>query len=338
MEIFGASAMEEALDGESAEISGRLSLKGYDAGSALSRIWRAFTGRFKQEIHASLGSAVKLVALIILCAFSCSICEDEKIRGFVEICGACAAALGLVGHMSGLISQTLEAIYRLSDYSKAALPVVYTAAAASGAVSSAAVRYAASCLALDMIMSLSQKAVIPLIYANLALSITGVIFPNSLLAATEKLSKWAAKTVMTGATVAFTSYLGMTAVISTSVDAAAVKTAKSVITSALPVVGGMISSASAAVLSAAAVVRSCTGVFGLVSVCAICVGPFALLSVKNLLFKAVAAVADSVQSPRLQRLFSGIGSAVGMLMGLLGSGAIMLFLSFALAMKAVSGG
>ena len=92
----------------------------------------------------------------------------------------------------------------------------------------------------------------------------------------------------------------------------------------------------AAVLSAAAVVRSCTGAFGLVAVCAICVGPFALLSVKNILFKAVAAVADAVQIPRLQKLFTGIGSAVGLLMGMLGCCAMMLFLSFAAAMKAVT--
>ena len=141
---------------------------------------------------------------------------------------------------------------------------------------------------------------------------------------------------MTGSALAFTAYLGMSALISTSVDAAAIKTARSVISGALPVVGGMISDASAAVLSAAAVVRSCTGVFGLIAVCAICAGPFAVLSVKTFLFKTVAAVAESLQSSRMQRLLSGVGGSVAMLMGLLGSSAVMLFLSFTIAMKAVT--
>ena len=58
--------------------------------------------------------------------------------------------------------------------------------------------------------------------------------------------------------------------------------------------------------------------------------------VKRFLFKAVAAAAEAVQNPRLQKLFSCVGSAAGMLMGLLGCNAMMLFLSFTAAMKAVS--
>ena len=50
----------------------------------------------------------------------------------------------------------------------------------------------------------------------------------------------------------------------------------------------------------------------------------------------VAAAAEAVQNPRLQKLFSCVGSAAGMLMGLLGCNAMMLFLSFTAAMKAVS--
>ena len=48
------------------------------------------------------------------------------------------------------------------------------------------------------------------------------------------------------------------------------------------VVGGMVSDASAAVLAAANLIRNCAGVFGLVAVCAICAGPFAVLSVRTL--------------------------------------------------------
>ena len=336
MEIFEAGQMENGLNQEETEISGSLGSGTYDVRSAMDRLWRYFLNRFASELRAGFGFAAATAATVFLCAFGAAVCGEERIRNIIEICGACASALLLVGNMNSLVSQTVEATYRLSDYSKAALPVLYTAAAASGAVSSAAMRYAAACLALDVVMSLSQKAVIPLIYAYLALTLFNSVFPDPILAAMEKFTKWAAKTVLTAATLAFTAYLSLNTLISTSVDAAAVKTTRTVISTALPVVGGMLADASAAVLSAAAVVRSCTGAFGLVAVCAICVGPFALLSVKNILFKAVAAVADAVQIPRLQKLFTGIGSAVGLLMGMLGCCAMMLFLSFAAAMKAVT--
>ena len=119
-------------------------------------------------------------------------------------------------------------------------------------------------------------------------------------------------------------------------DAAAVKTARSVISGALPVVGSIVSDASAAVLSAAVIVRNCSGVFGLISICSICAGPFALLSIRMLLFKAVAAVSDAVENKRLQALFTAVGTTAAMLMGLLGCSAIMLFLSFSAAMQVVT--
>ena len=105
----------------------------------------------------------------------------------------------------------------------------------------------------------------------------------------------------------------------------------------LPVVGGMMSDASGAVLAAAGVIRSCAGAFGLITVCILCAGPFAVLSVKMLILKAAAAVTDSMQSPRLSALFSGVGSAMGLLLGLLGCCGIMLFISMLAGMKAVTG-
>ena len=336
MDVFDVEIMERGLSEEEAKISGKPGDGVYDMGAALTRLWRGVFEKLKTEMHAGLGFAASLLALVFLCAFACAVCTVDQIRDAIEICGASAAAMLLTGSVNSLVSQTVEAIYRLSDYSKAALPVLYTAAAASGAVSSSAVRYAAASLALDVMMSLSQKTVIPLIYAYLALTLGASVFPNPLLEAMQQLSNWAAKTVLKASTIVFTACLSISSLVNTGVDAAALKTTRTVISASLPVVGGMLSDASAAVLAAAGVVRSCAGAFGLMAVSAMCAGPIVLLSVKSFLFKAVAAAADSVQNARLKKLFSGLGNAIGMLLGLLGCSAIMLFLSFAAGMKAVT--
>ena len=334
---FGAAALEESLGEEERAISGSLSLDGsYDSGAALSRLWRELIERLRTELEESMGFAAALLAVVLLCSMAVVLSGSEKLGEYIEICGVCAAAAILLNGADGLLSQTTQAMYRLSDYSKAALPVVFTAAAAGGAVGSAGAKYAAVSFGLDVLMSLSQKVIIPLIYAYLGVSLANAVFPNAILGAAARLTKWTATTAMTGMTIAFTAYVGMTGLISSSLDASAIKAARAVISSALPVVGGLISDASATVLSAAGVIRNCAGVFGLVAVCAMCAGPFAFLTVKTLLLKAVAAVADSVQSRRLSGLFSAIGGAAAMLMGLLGCCGIMLFVSFTTAMKAVT--
>lgn len=336
LRIFDAAQVQIGLNEEERMIGGDISADGYDVRSALARLWRSFAEKLRAQIHEELGFASGLLALVLLSAFACSVCADSKIRAVTEICGVCAAAVLLTHGMSSLVTQTSSALYRLSDYSKAALPAIYTAAAASGGVNAAAIGYAVACLALDVLMSLSQKTVVPLIYATLSLTLADSVFPNPMLAAMEKLAKWAAKTLLTWTTLAFTACLGMSTLISAKFDAAALKATRTIISGTLPIVGGMLSDASAAVLSAGAVVLSCMGVFGLIAVCAMCAGPFAVLTVKGMLFKAVAAVAESVQSPKLQRLFNGIGGAVNLLMGLLGANTVMLFLSLAAALKVVT--
>ncbi|MBQ9687187.1 MAG: hypothetical protein IJV41_11710 [Oscillospiraceae bacterium] len=337
-EEFGTGAMEQGLTEGERSVTGSLQLDGrYDVDGALHRLVKALIENVKSEIRRNIRFSAELIVLVFLCALVVIGTEGHKAGQFAEICCVCTAAGILVGSFDSIVSQTTEAMYRLSDYSKAALPVVFTAAAASGAVSSAGVRFAAASFAMDVLMSLSQSLIIPCIFAYLAIVLANSLFPNQLLAAVGKFIKWTATTLMTGMTLAFTAYIQITGLVSSSVDAAAVKTTRTVLSGVLPVVGGILSDASAAVLSAAGVVRSCAGAFGLIVVCVICVGPFAMLSVKTLLFKMVSRIADSVQIDRLSGLLSGVGNAIAMLLGLLGSCGIMLFIALTAGMKAVSG-
>ena len=334
---FGADRLYDVLDEEEKNISGKLSLDGdYDTSGAMARLWKNFLEKLVLELKNSVEFITALVALCLLGAFASSLCTQKTASVAVEVIACASAAAYMLGNVDGIVNQTVDAMYRLSDYSKAALPVVFTAAAAGGAVSSSAAKFAAVSFALDVLMSISQKLIVPLVYSFLAITLANAMFSNPILSAVQKLCKWAASTMMTGMTIAFTTYISMVGAIGSAVDTAAVKTARSFISGTLPVVGGMISDASAMVLSAAGVVKSCAGVFGLIAAAAICAGPFALLSVKMVLLKGVAAVADSMESGRLSMMFSGIGTAMALLLGLLGSCGIMLFISFTAGLKAVS--
>ena len=336
-DVFHLDSMREGLNDEERKIGGVLtSTEPYDVSGALRRLFESLKAKTLEEVRGNLRFAATLTGLSFLGGLACALCEEEKPRALLEISVCSVAASVLTGSMDSLIRQTLEAIYRLSDYSKAALPVVFTAAASSGAAASAAARYAAVSFALDVLMSPAQRCILPLIHAYLALTLASALFPNSMLKAASRFVRWAAGILMTGTSLVFTAYIGITGAISGAVNTAAVKATKTLISTALPVVGGMISDVSGMVLSAAGIVRTCAGAFGLIAVCAVCLGPFVLLTAKMLLFKGVSILADSVPCGRLPALFSGVADAAAMLMGMLGCCSIMLFLSFTLAMKAVA--
>lgn len=333
----GIYAIEDQLPEEARDISGSLKVDGsYDTENALERLWNSLIDKIKGELGENIKTASALIAISMLCALSGSLCSGKPIKEYINIAGCCAAAVSLLGSVDSIVGETVAALNQLSDYSKATLPAMFTAAAACGAVGSASAKYAATCLALDVLMSVSQKLIIPLVYSYLALAVAGSVFPNSLLSNTARLTKWIAGTIMTAMTIAFSAYIGMTGLVAGSVDAVAIKTARTVISTTLPVVGGIISDASGAVLSAASVIKNSAGVFGLIAVCALCAGPFAVLSVRMLVLKAAAVASDMVPNSRLSGLINSVSTAMGLLLGLLGCCGIMLFISIMAGIKAVS--
>lgn len=333
----GIYAVEEAAGDDMRAIGGRLDVTGgYDSGSALARLWHRFLDYLLVQLHGSLGDLISLAAIAVFCAMAASLVTDKRMPEYINIAACCAAGALICGSFGGFVTQTADAISRLSDYSRAAMPAVFTAAAACGAVTSSTAKYAAACLSIDVLISAANKFIIPLIYSYLALNFSCAMFENPMLRALAKLIKWLATTLMTGLTLAFTAYISFTAVISGSADAVAVKTARTLIASSFPVIGGILSDAASTVLAAAAMIRNSAGVFSMISVAAICIGPFALLSVKMTLFKAAAAIADMMPNSRLSAMLRDTGTAVAMLLGLLGCCAIMLFVSFTAAIKAVS--
>lgn len=330
--------VEKELGEEERELSGKLRLDGqYDTEGALSRMWDKLLEKGKKQLEAELASVTGILALSVLTALCASCCPDEAQQRAADRIACCAAALLLTGDTDSLFQQAADSLLRLSDYSRAAMPAVYTAAAASGAAVSAPLKYGAASMSMELLISLGQRFILPLIKATLAIGISGSLIGGSILPSLWKCGKWLTVTAMTVLTMGFVSYLSLTGVLAGSTDALAVKTARTVISSAIPVVGGILSDSAAAALSAAAVIRNSAGVFALMGVCALCIGPVALFSVKYLLFRAVSVFTDLFQGSRLSALIGNIGTVMGMLLGLVCSCAMMLFISICAAIRTVAG-
>ena len=309
-----ADRVEEELSPEEREISGELSLDGsYDAGGALGRLWKRLLESLKNALQKELGFAEKLIALAVCCGLCTAFYPGGKPPPWMEIGVCCAAVLLLSGSVGGVFREANNTLDHLHDYARAAFPAFFSTLAACGAPSSASVRYASIVFASDLFMNLARQLILPLIEAHLSLSICASLFDNPMLRTAVKGSKWCAVTAITSACSLFCVYVGLTGVITGSADAAAVKAAKTVFSSALPVVGGILSNSASSILAAAALIKNSAGVFCLIAVCAICVVPFALLFLKFLVFKAAASLSALGGSEHYTSLLNSVGTVFGML-------------------------
>ena len=337
-EAAGTEELTRGLSEEERRILGDTDAKAaFDTQGALSCLWEHVLQSAKNAFCAQFSFALRLLILIFFCALSGAVCSGSASKEGIALAACCCAAVLAAGDWDSGIAQASETLNRLSDYSRAALPVLYTAAAAAGALSSAPIRYAASSLAMEVLMTVSRSLVLPVVHAYLALSLTLCACEDPLLRAVQRLIRKAAVMLLSLLTTAFCLYVGLSGLVAGSTDALAVKAARSVLSGLLPVVGGILSDSAAALVSAAAVIRSAAGALCLVAVCAICAGPLVFLLVKLMLLRAAAVLAEILPGGALARFLDDCAGVFSLLLALVGSSAVMLFFSFMAGIRAVSG-
>jgi stage III sporulation protein AE len=337
-EALEIDKVESALPGEAKDILGDMSVTdSLDVDSGISKILDAAMNILGGIFKAGLKSAVVIMIVVILCSLAGSVYDGGMVPDYVPLGGALAIAAVAAGDINSFIGLGTETLQSLSDFSKVLLPTLATAGSLSGAITSASAKYAATALFMDVLITASTNIIMPMVYAYLAAVLADAAAGGEALRACSKLIKSICTTALTALVIIFTTYLSITGVITGSADVVTTRLAKTTISTALPVVGGIISDAAGTLVAGASVLRNSVGIFGMLAVISVCITPVLTLGIQYLLYKVAAGLASTMTDSRLTGLISGIGSAFGMVLALVGAGAIMLFISIISSVKAVTG-
>jgi len=307
-----------------------------DTDTALEKIGGYFMDKLVSVFRPCVKKAVSLVCVAALCSVLGIISVSEKLKACVDLCGCAAVSIIAAGEVGSYVDMGTKAIADISDFSKAILPAMCTTGAACGAIGSASARFAASALFIDLFVTAAQRLILPVVLSFLAVTIAACAFSSRSIAGIARIFKWVATSLMILLCLVFTAYLSLSSAVAAATDAVAAKAAKTVIASALPVVGGIISDAASSVIAGAELLRSSVGVLGMIAVLSICAGPFAVLGVSFLAYKAAGLIVSALDCGKISELIGGIGTAFGMILGLVGCGGIMLVISIMSCIRAVS--
>ncbi len=336
--VPGIEELEENLPDGADEILGEVSIDGdMDTGRILGNILDSALGALGGIFKEAAGGAVAVLAAASLCSIGTSLAPPgTRVGDAISLAGVAVISAAAVSGTGSLISMASETMTETNAFSKALLPVLTSASAITGSAASAAAKYAASALFLDLLVTIGEKVILPLIYMYLAAAIASAAFGGS-LSSVVRLIAGVVKFLLTAIAIIFTLFLTISGLVASTADAAAVKITKTAISTLLPVVGGMVSDAAEAVASSVAVIKSAAGVFGVLAVCAMCAIPFLKLAVNCIIFRLASALAEPVSDGRLTGLIGSVSSACGMALGLAGTSAIMLLISVLSVTRAVTG-
>ena len=289
-----------------------------------------------EELTESVRGAASLLLIVIATAVAegaMTAAGDGKVPNYVPIAAVLAVTGAAVGGLHSLASSCADALEQLHVLSELLLPAIGAAMTAAGGVASASMRQVATVFLSQVLIALMQT-LLPLVYCLIGASAADVMLPDhhfkAIATAIRKVVTWA----LTACVVLYTGYLTVGGAVAGSADRLAMQAARSAISAAVPVVGGIISDASGVVLAGAETIKNAMGVAGLLAVLGICMGPFLTLLVQFVLFKAVSFLAG-VLGGAVAAYLDAIGSAYALLLGMVGTGALVLIISLSTSLRLV---
>ena len=284
-------------------------------------------------INEAATICVGLIAVIIILALIKTMFDYGRV---LELIGTVSVSCILLQSSTSMIALATETVKQISDYGKLLLPMLAGALAGEGGVTSATALYAGTVVFDSVLSSLISYVLIPMVNIYLVFSIGGHATGEKALSSLRDFIKWLMTWVLKIILYIFTGYMGITKVISGTTDAASLKAAKLTISGMVPVVGGIVSDASEAILVSAQLVKSSLGVFGLLAIAAMWIEPFITIGIQYLLLKATAAICAAFDIKGPVGVIKNFSAAMGFLLAMTAAVCIMLMVSIVCLMKGVA--
>ncbi len=335
---FGAENLEQALDEETREALSDVSPT--SAGDFGKELWRIVSGAISGAglaLKPALFSAGKVLAAAMLCAFASGAQEDAGMKLPAQLAGAFAITALCTRDVSSMIGLARETVTKISDFTALLLPVLSSSLAASGGSVSAGTLLAGGSFAMSLLTKLASGVLIPLVYVYILLSAAECAADGGGLGKIRELGGRALCLLIKGLCAVFTAYLSISRVLTGSADTLALKAAQAAFSGMVPVVGSMLSDASASLLAGAGLIRSAAGAFGILAVISMAIAPFLRLGAFYLALKLAGAIADGAVLKPQAALMSNLASAMGYMLAIAASALWMSLVSAACFLKAVNG-
>lgn len=299
-------------------------------------LWYIITKAF-QTVYPEFAQTARTCLCVFAAAMLISILGSmaETRNKAVEFAGVLGISLLLLQNTGSMIDLASDTVSELSEYGKLLLPVMTAALAAQGGVSTSAALYAGTAVFDALLCNGIAKLLVPLVYIFLALATAACTTGDPMLQKLRDFIKWLVTWSLKTVLYIFTGYMSITGVVSGTADAAALKATKLTMSGMIPVVGGILSDASEAVIAGALVMKNSVGIYGMLAAAAIWIVPFFRIGIRYLLLKLTAALCGIFDIKVLNDLIGAFSTAMGILLGMTGAVCVMLMISAVCFMKGV---
>lgn len=285
-----------------------------------SKIYKKILNILGTEVQTGIKSLLSILAIIIIHSILKSISEsleNDSISKLIYYVQYIAIVTIIMSNFSDIINLVKQTSNNLIGFMNTLIPVLVSLMLYTGSITTTSILEPIILFLINFIGNLIQNILIPIILIIASISIISKISDQVQVA---KLSKFLKSSTLWFLGIILTIFVGIVSLegtLASSVDGITAKTAKSIVSSAVPVVGKILGDVVDSVLGCGIILKNAVGFVGVVIIISICIVPILKLSVLTISYKLVASISEVIADTKIVKLLDEMGDIFKILLGIL---------------------
>lgn len=285
-----------------------------------SKIYKKILNILGTEVQTGIKSLLSILAIIIIHSILKSISEsleNDSISKLIYYVQYIAIVTIIMSNFSDVINLVKQTSNNLIVFMNTLIPVLVSLMLYTGSITTTSILEPIILFLINFIGNLIQNILIPIILIIASISIISKISDQVQVA---KLSKFLKSSTLWFLGIILTIFVGIVSLegtLASSVDGITAKTAKSIVSSAVPVVGKILGDVVDSVLGCGIILKNAVGFVGVVIIISICIVPILKLSVLTISYKLVASISEVIADAKIVKLLDEMGDIFKILLGIL---------------------
>ena len=292
---------------------------------------------FGKEITTSLKTLISILVIIVIHGILKSVTdnlENKNISQIIYFVQYILIVTLIMSNFTEIIKIVKNTADDLVGFINVLMPLLLTLMMYTGSIATTSLLEPIILFAINFIANLIKNILIPIVLIIVVFSIISKISEKMQI---EKLSKFLKSSVVWVLGIVLTIFVGVVSLegtLSSSVDGITAKTAKSAVSTIIPVVGDVVDS----VLGCGIILKNAIGLIGVIIVIGICITPIIKIATMCIMYSLASAVVQPIADDKIVKVLDEMGGVFKLLLGILCSLSVMLIVGITLVIKISNSG
>ena len=304
-------------------------------------LYQRILNLFGTELQTGIKTLLSILVIIIIHSILKSVSEDlenDTISSIIYYVQYIAIVTIILSNFSDIVQMVKNTANNLVGFMNCLVPILLSLMIYTGSITTGSVIEPIILFMINFIGNLIETVFIPITLIIAAICIVSKISDKVQI---EKLSKFMKSSLTWVLGIILTIFVGVLSIegtLSSSVDGITAKTAKAVVSSAVPIVGKILGDAVDTVLGCGIILKNAVGFVGVIIVIGICIMPIIKLGILTICYKLVSSVCEPIADGKIISLLDQISDIFKILLAILSAISFMVIIGTTLVIKISNSG